>query len=288
MMKDRVQKLGHPLCIGFDPDVSDLHPFLRKQCDSTPNESFLLRWYQATLEGISAKAHSIKIQSAFFEQFGSSGMDAMRDVMMDAKRRGLHTILDAKRGDISTTMAAYGKAAFDHYQADCLTILPWMGTDSLAALTPWLKNGKSVYIVWLSSNASGRAIQMIHSANNSTVARELFQTFHEFARNENLASQIGWVIGATNIPEDVLSDLPEGEHSFLLPGIGAQGARFDHVTASLVKKHPASLFPISRGILKPEKTETIHSWQDYSQFVAKRWNGFIAAWTASQTLLTNA
>jgi orotidine-5'-phosphate decarboxylase len=279
---DRIKKIGHPICVGFDPDVSDLHPFLSTQMDATPIESFLVRWYQATTSGINKSTHSIKFQSAFFEQFGSPGMDALRDVILDAKRRGLYTILDAKRGDISTTMTAYGKAAFDRNQADALTILPWMGIDSLAALIPWLKQGKGVYVVWLSSNASGRDIQMTPTVDKRPLALSLFQKFYDFAQKENVTQQIGWVLGATDIPQDVLRELPAGEHAFLLPGVGAQGAAFDDETAMLTTKHPASLFPVSRGILKPDKTDVILSWDDYSAFVAKRWNGFISGWNAAQ------
>jgi orotidine-5'-phosphate decarboxylase len=282
LLKNQINETGHPLCIGFDPDVSDLHPFLSMQIGATPIESFLVRWYQATISAMSGKAHSIKFQSAFFEQFGAPGLDAMRDVILDAKRHGLYTILDAKRGDISTTMSAYGKASFDRHQADALTILPWMGTDSLAALIPWMKQGKGVYIVWLSSNSSGREIQMTPCIDENPLALSVFRKFYDFAQKENITQQIAWVLGATEIPLDVLRELPAGEHAFLLPGIGAQGAKFDQTTTALTISHPASLFPVSRGILRPDKTDEIHSWDDYSKFVAKRWNGFISAWHAAQ------
>jgi orotidine 5'-phosphate decarboxylase subfamily 2 len=282
ILTDQIKHIGHPICVGFDSDVSDLHPFLSTQMSAMPIESFLVKWYQSTISGIGEDSHSIKFQSAFFEQFGAPGIAAMRDMILDAKRRGIYTILDAKRGDISTTMAAYGRAAFDHNQADALTILPWMGTDSLAALIPWLKQGKGVYIVWLSSNASGRDIQMMPAAGQRPLALSVFKRFYDFAEAENVSRQIGWVLGATDIPQDVLRELPAGEHAFLLPGIGAQGATFDHKTTALTRNHPASLFPVSRGILKPDKTDEIHSWNDYSAFVVKRWNAFISNWNASQ------
>jgi orotidine 5'-phosphate decarboxylase subfamily 2 len=275
ILKQKIRDQRHPLTIGFDPDVSNLHPFLKLQFNTTPIESFLVRWYQSTVSPISGTAHSIKFQSAFFEQFGPRGLSALQDIILDAKRLNLHAMLDAKRGDISTTMAAYGNTVFDHYQADSVTILPWMGTDSLRALLPWLKQGKGVYIVWLSSNASGRSIQMKMSENNKPIAQHVFEEFYSLACEENVTNQIGWVLGATDIPLPFIQNLPGGEHAFLLPGIGAQGAKFDSVTTSLRQNHPSSLFPISRGLLKPAETEEIHNWDDYSAFVAKRWNDFI-------------
>ncbi len=279
-LKQRILELSHPLTIGFDPDVSHLHPFLTRQFNSTPIELFLVKWYQSVIQNILPAAHSIKLQSAFFEQFGPRGMTALQDIILDSKRRRLHVILDAKRGDISTTMAAYGKTVFDLYQADSVTILPWMGTDSLKALLPWLKQGKGVYIVWLSSNQSGRALQMKLCDDQKPMAQHLFESFYALAREENVTNQIGWVLGATDIPLDLLKKLPPDDHAFLLPGIGAQGAEFNAATSELRKKYPASLFPISRGILKPTATDVINKWDDYSSLVGIRWLEFIRLSTA--------
>jgi len=273
----------HPLCVGFDPDTSDLHPFLQKQFTSTPLESFLVRRYESTISKITKSAHSIKLQSAFFEQFGPAGMIALRDITIDVKRRGLYLILDAKRGDISSTMAAYGRMAFDQMQADALTILPWMGTDSLTALLPWLKEGKRVYIVWLSSNKSGRELQMVETSKKGRpIALTVFDQFLKAAKKNNVEKQIGWVLGATDIPKEILKKLPKGPQHFLLPGIGAQGANFGAHTKSLLKQHPESLFPISRGILKPTPQDRIENWEDYSLAVATKWQSFIQQWEESE------
>ena len=281
--KQNTKPLRHPLCVGFDPDTSDLHPFLQKQFTSTPLESFLVKWYESTISKITKSTHSIKLQSAFFEQFGPTGMIALRDITIDAKRRGLYLILDAKRGDISSTMAAYGRMAFDQMQADALTILPWMGTDSLTALLPWLKEGKRVYIVWLSSNKSGRELQMIETSKKGRpIALTVFEQFWKAARKNDVEEQIGWVLGATDIPKDILKKLPKGAQYFLLPGIGAQGANFGAHTKSLLKQHPESLFPISRGILKPTPQDRIENWEDYSLAVASKWQSFIQQWEESE------
>lgn len=262
----------HPLGIGFDPDTTDLHPFLAKQLKSTPLESFLVRWYQAVVARIAEPGLSIKLQSAFFEQFGPPGLIALRDIAIDAKRRGLYVILDAKRGDISSTMKAYGQAGFDYYQADALTILPWMGTDSLEALMPWLQNGKRVYIVWLSSNASGRQLQMHASSARSTpIARVVYDQFTALAKKHKVLDQIGWVLGATDLPSKILAALPRRPHHFLLPGIGAQGATFGSKTTEILKRHPSSIFPVSRGILKMTPEIKIDSWEAYSAAVEMKW-----------------
>ncbi len=271
LLKDKINEKGHSICIGFDPDVSDLHPFLHKQYERLAPESFLERWYDAVVSKISGQAHSIKFQSAFFEQFGPVGMSALRDVIMDAKKRNLFVILDAKRGDISSTMSAYGKTAFETYQADALTVLPWMGVDAIKAITPWLKKGRGAYVVWLSSNQAGRDIQMLPTQNGEPIALDVFKRFMQFAESERLTQQLGWVLGATSIPFSLLEKLPNAPHAYLLPGIGAQGAAFDANTRKICAEHPSSLFPVSRALLKPATDETIHSWEDYSKSVEVRW-----------------
>lgn len=275
LLLSKIKEHGHPICLGFDPDTTDLHPFLMRQFEGLAPESFLERWYDATISPITKSTHSIKFQSAFFEQFGPPGMAALRDVIIDAKRRGLFVILDAKRGDISSTMKAYGIASYEKYQADALTILPWMGTDSLKAILPWLKKGHSCYIVWLSSNTAGRDIQLHKDECGRAQALYVFNEFYQTAVSEGVTRQLGWVLGATSIPSDVLNQLPDDDHAFLLPGIGAQGATFDNTTAELIQRFPASLFPISRGILRPKEGEDIHSWTDYSRAVAAKWESFV-------------
>jgi orotidine-5'-phosphate decarboxylase len=283
LLKEKITAAGHPVCIGFDPDITDLHPFLKRQFEGLAVESFLERWYAAVVTPIAKQAHSIKFQSAFFEQFGPIGLTALRDVIIDAKKRGLFVILDAKRGDISSTMSAYGRMAFDAYQADALTIMPWMGTDSLMAIMPWLKQGRGAFLVWLSSNPSGRAIQMKEFVNQSSPALEVFSQFYDRALSESVTQQLGWVLGATSIPDGLMERLPSGEHCFLLPGIGAQGAVFDATTTGIAARHPSSLFPVSRGILKPDPASTIHSWDEYSLFVTSRWQQLITAYKTERS-----
>jgi orotidine-5'-phosphate decarboxylase len=282
LISQKTNEQAHPICIGFDPDISDLHPFLARQHQGTSIATYLGKWYETVADSCGDRAHSIKFQSAFFEQFGAIGFSVLKDMIADAKRRGLFVILDAKRGDISSTMNAYGKTAFDHFGADALTILPWMGTDSLKALIPWMKQGKGIYIVWLSSNASGRHLQITKTADGGSIASKLFQEFYRLAASEGVTAQTGWVLGATDLSTDLINDLVGSPHTFLCPGIGMQGASFDRRAHDLCTKHPSTLFPVSRGILKPDSSDALQTWDDYRQFVGQRWRSLITAWETSR------
>ena len=267
----------HPLCVGFDPDTKGLPDFLAIQSDRTPPENFITRWYESVLNSCES-AHSIKFQSAFFERLGSTGIAILKDLITDARRRGLFTILDAKRGDISSTMAAYGDFAYGYMGADALTVLPWMGSDTLDALSPWLRQGKGTYVVWLSSNPSGRELQTTKTLEGTTVAGQAYRLFRRKAEDLAIAQQVGWVLGATDLSQDFLREMGMADEAFLCPGVGAQGARLDKNSMIFHARHPASLFPVSRGLTTPAQGERITSWEDYGQMVKARWSGLVSDW----------
>jgi hypothetical protein len=114
------------------------------------------------------------------------------------------------------------------------------------------------------------------------IALTVFDQFFKAAKKHDVDEQLGWVLGATDIPKDVLKKLSKGSQYFLLPGIGAQGANFGTHTKSLLKQHPESLFPISRGILKPTPEDRIETWEHYSLAVARKWQAFIQQWEESE------
>ncbi|MCX6126259.1 MAG: orotidine-5'-phosphate decarboxylase [Proteobacteria bacterium] len=274
------RRLNHPFCIGFDPDTSDLHPFLATQNSKMPKAEFLFEWYQAVADSAGTKAGSLKLQSAFFEAAGPEGIDALKQVIKDGKSRGLYVILDAKRGDISSTMAAYGKAAFDTLGADALTILPWMGLDALASLEPWLSRGQSVYTVWLSSNVAGRALQEAILHDRQVIAAKMFLIWEDWIQSHRFEPQCGYVLGATSVPPWVQGRLQNRSHSLLMPGLGAQGGSLTDEIRSLHRQHQSTVLPLSRAILKIDHTEEIQSWADYGKQVQTNLSRYINEWQA--------
>src|SRR5438874_9730825 len=111
-----VRAKGTALCVGLDPRVESLPKVLRDRHDypAAACEEFCLR----VLEVVAPLVPAVKLQSAFFEVLGPLGMVALGGIIQRAKQRGLVTILDAKRGDIASTAAAYADMAFRTYDAD--------------------------------------------------------------------------------------------------------------------------------------------------------------------------
>ncbi|NIP98948.1 MAG: orotidine-5'-phosphate decarboxylase, partial [Akkermansiaceae bacterium] len=87
--------------------------------------------------------------SAYFEAMGPEGLAMLRRVMGRIPE-GVPVILDAKRSDIGETQRRYAQACFEVFEADAVTLNPFMGYDSLE---PFLDcEGKGVYLLAVTSN----------------------------------------------------------------------------------------------------------------------------------------
>ena len=126
-------------------------------------------------------------------------------------------ILDAKRGDIGPTAEQYAIEAFERYQADAVTVNPYMGFDSVQPHLHY--SDKGVLVLCRTSNAGGSDLQFLQVGDTP-----LYQIVaHKVAHKWNTSGQCALVVGATfpnEIKEvrDIVGDMP-----LLIPGIGAQG-----------------------------------------------------------------
>ncbi len=154
-------------------------------------------------------------------------------------------ILDAKRGDIGNTASAYATSAFSHFNADAITLNPYLGGDSLE---PFLRHAdRGAFLLCRTSNPGSRDIQELVLADG----RQLYIAIAELAATQwNTNHNVGLVVGATQ-PEALKAvrtmcpDLP-----FLLPGVGAQGGDLvQALTAGLDTRRSGLLINASRSIL---------------------------------------
>ncbi|MGH8178741.1 MAG: orotidine-5'-phosphate decarboxylase [Steroidobacter sp.] len=258
-----------PLCVGIDPSAS-----LLKACGLPDSADGALEFGKRVLEAAQYQIGIVKPQSAFFERFGSSGLRALEEFTMLARRREVLVLLDGKRGDIDTTGAAYGDGYFSEsttLRVDAATTHPWLG---IGALDPFLdiamRGDGGVFVVVRSSNPEGRELQTARLASGETVAQHLCREIT--ARNRRLGEgmgPIGAVVGATcDDAAETVSALP---HSFILaPGVGAQGATMDHVLKRMPEARGRVLPNVSRAILangaaKSEIATTIRALQDQAR-----------------------
>lgn len=236
------------LCLGIDPQV----PAGCQLLGAETSETDVVEQTVSVLvsQAIKHELPAVKFQSAYFEAMGNPGLQILQYAILQLKKKGVLAILDAKRGDISSTMTAYGRSAFEIMQADCLTVNPYMGIDTIEPLLPWLKTGKGAYVVWLTSNRSADAIQMPICDDASPHAALVYNIFKQFSQDNAINQSVGYVLGATKLSGGpVLKMLESIENErFLLPGVGAQGAVVDAVLKKFLSRHPSSLVPVSRDI----------------------------------------
>lgn len=268
-LQTRIDAIGNHLCVGIDPHVDAMPHFMRQHLATRPQEC--LTKLCTTIIDAAVKSVAVKFQSAFFEAQGLAGLAALKDAITYAQNHGLITILDAKRGDISSTMRAYGVAAFDIMAADCLTVTPYMGTDVVEPLVPWLEAGKGVYLVWLTSNPSASLVQEVTLSDSQIFRNHVYRVFQDWQASKGIDGAVGYVLGATKLSEQVWNSLPPAPNCYLIPGIGAQGGVMDDRMRRLLLENPASLITISRAAtgLDPQSANSSHSWDDYKRIVEK-------------------
>ncbi|MFE4605671.1 orotidine-5'-phosphate decarboxylase [Kitasatospora indigofera] len=209
-----------PLCVGIDPHASLLAAWgLGDDIDGLETFS------RTVVEALADRVAVLKPQAAFFERFGSKGVAVLERSVADARAAGALVLMDAKRGDIGSTMAAYADAFLSPSSplfSDAVTVSPYLGFGSLRpALDLARANGAGVFALALTSNPEGAEVQRAVGAGGETVAASVLrQLAAENAGAEPLGS-FGAVVGATLADAGV--DLAVNG-PLLAPGIGAQGA----------------------------------------------------------------
>jgi orotidine-5'-phosphate decarboxylase len=209
-----------PLVAGIDP-----HPGLLADWGLPVDVTGLERFALTCVEAFAAEVALVKPQAAFFEAFGSRGVAVLERTIAEARAAGALVIVDAKRGDIGSTMAAYASAflADDSPLAgDAVTLSPYLGFGSLdPALELSAKTGRGIFVLSLTSNKEGQFVQRARTAEGVSIAQSIVDSAAERNRGALPLGQVGVVIGATVGETDL--DLSKLNGPVLAPGLGAQG-----------------------------------------------------------------
>ncbi len=241
-LERRVDDCSSLLCVGLDPHVSEL-----PEPSAEAARDFCIRIVKAT----APYAAAFKPNAAFFEVFGADGWMALKQVIEaiqeESRRLGsrIPVILDAKRGDIASTAEAYAVSAFENLGADCITLSPYLGGDSIE---PFIKNPeKGAFLLCKTSNPGSGDLQDIKVDGPSSML--LYEYVARLGQKWNVKNNIGLVVGAT-YPETLAhlrSVAPE--MWFLIPGVGTQGGDLEAALgAGLRKDGKGVLINVSRAI----------------------------------------
>ncbi|MDF2616326.1 MAG: orotidine 5-phosphate decarboxylase [Sedimentibacter sp.] len=261
MIADRLFKLveekGH-VCVGLDTDYSYLPKDFADKFDSAGEAiyNFNKEIIDATYDVVSC----YKVQIAYYEALGLEGLKAYSDTLKYIKQRGMISIADIKRGDISKTAEMYAAGHFTgDFEADYVTLNAYMGiNDSLEPFLKYVKeNDKGIFALVRTSNKGAKDFQYIRDEKNvplyETVG-ERIQTLAEENVGECGFSSIGAVVGATNNEEGLALRNKMKSVFLLIPGYGAQGGKAEDIATYLINGNGA-VVNSSRGILLAYKNE---------------------------------
>ena len=275
-----------PLCVGIDP-----HRSLLVGWGVGDDLDGLRRFTDTVVEALAASVAVLKPQMAFYERFGSRGIAVLEEAVGRARGAGALVLLDAKRGDIGSTMDAYADyLRSDHpMQVDAMTVSPYLGPESLAPAVGTAKRfGGGLFVLARTSNPDAGTLQHAVVGEGRSVAQAVVDTVRGWNTPDWVVGDpmptvadvrdvkstwsgptgsFGVVVGATLAELDVELDSLGGP--VLAPGLGAQGGS----PADLKR-----LFGEHRAVLPTVSRDVLNAGPDPSALraAAERWAGELA------------
>ncbi len=250
-----------PVCAGLDTEYGYLTPeYQADAADPSDSEkaACVFKFNCDIIDAIADIVPSVKVQSAYYEQYGAAGVRCFFDTMDYASRKGLVVIADAKRNDIGATAKAYAQAHLKNSPADFLTVNAYLGSDGIQ---PFLEvcqaTGKGIFVLVKTSNPSGGEFQDLDVGGKKLyeAMADKVQSWGEPTIGEFGYSSAGAVVGATYPAEaaELRARIPSV--FFLVPGYGAQGAGADDIAVNFDDKGLGAVVNASRGLLLAYKKE---------------------------------
>ncbi|MEP7003538.1 MAG: orotidine-5'-phosphate decarboxylase [Chloroflexota bacterium] len=221
------------ICIGLDPEPDRIPEHLGRGAQAA------IRFLRKIVNATSDHAACYKPNMAFYERYGSAGMDIL-GLTLQAIPDDIPVIIDAKRGDVPNTSIAYAEAVFDRLHADATTVAPYIGMDSIA---PFTDKGYAFVLARTSNPGAGDLQDLLVDG------RPLWEHVVERCVVTFSADQCGFVVGSTWPAEAKRLRALAPDRLFLMPGVGSQGGDVSAITAALDARGGGVLPSASRSIL---------------------------------------
>ena len=247
---EKVALNGH-VCVGLDTDYSYLPTAMAERYPNV--EDGLFEFNRALIDATLDVAACYKVQIAYYESYGIAGLRAYQKTLAYLREKKAVIIADIKRGDIAKTAEMYAKAHFTgDFEADFITLSPYMGLDSLSPYLPYFeKQEKGAFVLIRTSNEGAKDIEYLPTENNLRVYHVVGQKINEMGKpyiGKCGYSSIGGVMGCTHADEAVEIRAMLDSTFFLIPGYGAQGGKAEDI-AKYLRDGNGGVVNSSRGIL---------------------------------------
>lgn len=251
---DRVFEVTGQLCLGIDA-----HSFLLGEWGLPDTAAGAREFGLRAVDAASGVVGIVKPQVAFFERHGSAGYAALEAVLAAARNAGLLVIADAKRGDVGSTVQAYGEAWLtpgSPLEADAMTISAYQGVGSLTGVIDLARAAdKGLFVLAATSNPESldtqTAIRDRGSFQGWTVAASIVGEVDQLNSESDRLGSIGVVIGATvdaadyGILAERLAFSP-----ILAPGFGEQGALVGDIRTLYGEASHNVIVNVGRSVLR--------------------------------------
>ena len=226
------------LCVGLDPDPSKFPISLHGRSDA------IWQFNKAIIDATHDLVCAYKPQIAYFASQSAEDQLLLTLEYLRSHYPHIPVILDAKRGDIGSTADQYAAEAFTRYQADAVTVNPYLGSDSITPFTRY--SDKGVIVLCRTSNTGAQDFQDLTIEGKPLYLHVAHKVSHEWNKNGNCLLVVGatWPEQMRRIREIV------GEMPLLVPGVGAQGGDVKAlVTAGKTKAGDGLIISSSRAVL---------------------------------------
>ena len=269
VLQEKIRAMKNPTVAGLDARIEYVPEYIRQAAYEQYGVGLkgaceaIYQFNVGLMDALCDIVPAVKPQAAYYENLGWQGMEMLERTIRYAKSKGLFVIADIKRGDIGSTATAYAEGwlsgasiegqQFKSFDADCVTLNGYMGSDSIKPFLEAAKaEDKCAFVLVKTSNPGSGELQDVKTADGRTVYQVMG------ALNESIAAgtegkygftMAGAVTGAT-YPEQIRqlrADLP---HTFfLVPGYGAQGGTAADVKYAFDQQGHGAIVNSSRGIM---------------------------------------
>ena len=269
VLQEKIIRMKNPTVVGLDPKPEYVPEHIRKASYEQFGETLegaadaIFQFNKGLIDALCDVVPAVKPQSAYYERLGWHGMAALEKTIRYAHEKGMYVIADIKRGDIGSTAEAYadawlgvtkvGEAFCGGFNADCVTLNGYMGSDSIKPFLEAAKGeDKCAFVLVKTSNPGSGELQDLKIADGRTIYEamgELNESIAAGTQGKYGFTMAGAVTGAT-YPEQIQDLRARLPHTFfLVPGYGAQGGTAEDVKYAFNEKGHGAIVNSSRGIM---------------------------------------
>ena len=269
VLQEKIREKKTPTVAGLDARIEYVPEYIRKEAFEKYGVGLkgaveaIWQFNVGLIDALCDIVPAVKPQAAYYENLGWQGMEMLERTIRYAKEKGLFVIADIKRGDIGSTATAYAEGwlsgapiegqVFKSFDADCVTLNGYMGSDSIKPFLEAAKGeDKCAFVLVKTFNPGSGELQDVKAADGRTIYEVMGELNEQIAAGTEGKygfTMAGAVTGATYPQQiqDLRSRLP---HTFfLVPGYGAQGGTAADVKYAFNEKGHGAIVNSSRGIM---------------------------------------